>query len=153
MPKVSLNNSGFGYSLRIYENFIAVGSPLYGNNEIKTGAVYIFDINLIEYERIIIPTDGENLDSFGKAIDICKDLIIVGSIDAKGHNQIRSGAIYLYSLTDDSFEEKIFSENSKLDDKFGYSVGIFNSTFVIGSPQSVPENQIPNNWGSIFIYN
>ncbi len=133
-PEPYLQNSldHFGNAVSIYGDYAVVGANGYMSNQ---GCAYILQKNEIGWENIALLTtsDGENGDELGISVSIYGDLVIVG---AKNNNN--SGACYVYKKPFNGWGDmtetaKLIASDGAYSDKFGNSVGIFDTTIVVGA--------------------
>ncbi len=152
-------NDNFGVSVRISEDVIvagAIGDFLTGRA--IPGYVCIFKKPLTGWTTMnetatLSPSDGDKYMIFGGAVDIKKDLIVVGARGADV-NDISDGAVYIYEKPNsgwaNAMETKIiFNEDGQYLGGFGTNVLItdheilvveFNQIFVFNKPMSNWEN-------------
>ena len=180
-PLCSMTGSisyGFGKSVSITNNYLAVGAPYYNSNR---GAVYIYKYTdatcIYELQNILTASivDYPNQTGFGYSICLDKkyeNKIIVGS------NQLSQSNAYLYlsssggwNLTQ-TFSQNTGSEYYKLDDttfnlfpsgsqinsRYGYSVSMYNEVIAVGAPTDLVywEYSGSSNLrqrGSVYLYN
>jgi hypothetical protein len=90
---------GFGNSVSIFEDKVAVGAPAYWTVVDDPGSTYIytFDGSVWGEEREITASDAAINDMFGYSISLKGDILLVGSYydDATYMN---SGSVYFYNL-------------------------------------------------------
>tara|TARA_B100000809_G_scaffold4361_1_gene4600 strand:+ start:19691 stop:21241 length:1551 start_codon:yes stop_codon:yes gene_type:complete len=117
--------TNFGNSVSINNDLIAIGAHNAEGNEIKSGAVYVFeklDSGWTETKKIVA-SNGKKNDYFGHEVDIIdENTISVGAYNADGKEE-RSGVVYIYQKSDanDWTTEIILSDpNGKSSDLFGY---------------------------------
>ncbi len=124
----------FGNSVGISDNTVIVGAPGKNNN---TGAAYIFERNLDdtnnwEEVRKLILGDRTVDDSFGNAVGISNETIVIG---ARGKNSL-AGAAYIYGRNEGGVnnwgvvQQLIAGNRGKF---FGYSVSISNDKVLVGA--------------------
>lgn len=148
-------SDGFGWSVDIQEGILVVGaSSADAINSVGSGpgAVYIYKkqtSNLwVQSQKIIMP-GGQNTDSFGEAVRLNKDLLIIGNPE-EDLNFSRSGAAYIYRLNSSgiySFEQKIIPLDQGNDDRFAESIALSNETIVCGALGN------GDNAGAAYIFN
>ena len=81
-------------------------------------------------------SDGAACDTFRDSIGIYGDTVFVGAnnYDDKGSG---SGSAYIFvrnAASDWSKQPKLTANDGAADDNFGWSVGIYNNTKIIGAP-------------------
>ena len=135
-PSVESNNLYFGSSTDIFEDKIIIGTALaYGRDN-----AYIFELDNIETEIVLTPSDDQYGNIFSNSVAIYGDKIIVGckNDDVNGSN---SGSIYAFNKPESGWVDaneyqKITStyiQNSNFGDGFGTSVSIDGDYAVVGS--------------------
>ena len=147
-PSDAGTNDYFGKALSISGDIIVVGSPYDDDNGSSSGSVYIYKISDPTYERKITPSDGEANDFFGSALSISGDIIVVGK-PYDDDNGSSSGSVYIYKISDPTYERKITPSDGEVSDVFGNSVSISGDIIVVGSPY---DDDNGSNSGSVYIY-
>jgi hypothetical protein len=153
IPQDAEARDGFGFSVAISNDFIAVSSP---NDNIDVGvygSVYIYyndGSSWLEHQKLIAP-DGNLGDGFGRSVYINEDVLIIGAPYAYGDHSY-TGAVYLYKRVDNDwiFQSKILASDGVANDGFGSSVALDNSTCAIGAPED--DNFIGHNAGSVYVF-
>jgi hypothetical protein len=142
------SNNGFGTSVSIYEDYIAVGASRVDEKGENSGAVYVFKISDDSYQRKILASDGLSGDGFGGDVSIQNNHLVVGSPsnDDKGNN---SGSVYVYKLDDLLYERVILAFDGNGSDTFGTSVSVDGDFIVVGSPR---DYDMGKNSGSAYVY-
>jgi hypothetical protein len=134
--------SGFGTSVAIYENTIVVGARTTDFNINPINAVYIYEKTGIDWSAPsisqLVHTVTDYDDSYGKAVAIHGDTIVVGAgyDNTKG---TKGGAAYVYSKVGDSWITqaplltKLTASNGVSGDLFGLSVATNGTDILIGA--------------------
>ncbi|WP_154223760.1 FG-GAP repeat protein [Marinicella rhabdoformis] len=136
--KLSANDAApgniFGASVAAYGDKIIIGASNLINNGV--GAAYLFELDqgIWNQTNKFTPNDGANGDSFGIAVSMNLDRVLVGSSLNIGNN-IDSGSAYVFNLdpqykvtgqiTGLAFENSIVIQNNGTDDLFLDSNGAF----------------------------
>ena len=137
----------FGHSVGVYGNYIVVGSPEHdidGHLSSRIGAVYIFKKNgsVWSWKKTLEPNVCLDFcrPRFGSSVAIFNDTIVVGApfydiVDPKIGN---AGAVYIYERNGDKWiplDNPLTAPNANNGDEFGSSVGLYEDTVIVGSPQ------------------
>jgi len=133
------NNSGAA----ILGDVMVAGSPAARVNNVNiAGAAYVFNRaggNWTDVQRLL-PPDAQPVPgiarSFGAAIAMTADTIVVGDENkTEGSNQFQ-GAAYVYVLSGGTwtFQQKLTASDGAAQDNFGQSVAISGDTIIVGSP-------------------
>jgi hypothetical protein len=194
LPSDGTSYDNFGWSVAISEsNLTVVGA--YGDrdqNQLMTGSVYIFQrhpsrsssaIPFSSWTQIqkLVPT----IDSYGSgsstalggngfygwSVDICQDLIAVGSKSSTSSSSGGGGnGVYLYRRQTESnwnLETKLTPPSNRNLPNYGASVSVDKNTLIIGAhrdlnsgipsatatgPTSLNTVDSANQWGSAFVY-
>ncbi len=142
-----INGDLFGFSLDMDGNTVVVGA--YGKEQ-KKGAVYVFNkpdsgwTNANE-NVMLVAQDRSAGDQFGFDLAINGGHIIVGA-DREDTNGADGGAVYLFSGTGWSLQEKKVPTDGFRDQGFGYAVDILGDTAIVGA---LLDNEKA---GSIYVY-
>ncbi|MEY3609857.1 MAG: hypothetical protein RLZZ264_378 [Bacillota bacterium] len=138
----------FGSSLAIDGDYIVIGSPSHDVRGSDSGAAYVYKISDPSYERIVLPLDLLEGDTFGWGISLDDGMFVVSS-NLSDDSARDAGSFYLFSCEDLSFEEKIIPTLGQADDWFGWGTAIDNGLVAVGS--ILDDNQ-GNDSGSVFLY-
>ena len=145
-------NDYFGKSLAIDDDWLVVGALYDDVNGEKSGSVYVYYYNGIDWEfhSKLTPFDGAPYDRFGYAVDISQGNIVVGAVydDDIGED---AGSVYVYTYDFDSWilKAKLYSSNQNAGDFFGVSVSIDLDKLAVGS---VYNDQNGINSGSVTVF-
>ncbi len=123
----------FGCAVAVYGNYIVVGARYDDEKAHGSGAVYIYKLDDILYERKINATDAALDDFFGYSVDVFGNYVAVGA-KSSDTNGSESGSVYIYKLDDISFERKIYATDAASQDYFGTAVKITENYIVVGVP-------------------
>lgn len=142
-------------SIAIQDDTIVIGSRNGVTYPGYQGVVYVYTRNganwadQIPTESVLTASDGEVDDSFGYAVDIDGDKIVIGAFD----DTARRGIAYLYikgSLGwDNATEIKLIGHDTQVQDRFGTSVAIDGNTIAIGAPFA---NEAGTHAGAVYIF-
>ena len=172
--KLSASDAGpvhrFGWSVSISGDYILVGTRLDHNNEIDTGAVYVFrrddngtpsdpsDDTWVEQAKLVA-SDIALGDLFGASVSISGDRLVVG---ASRHDDAApfTGSAYIFSRDDNGTPsnpaDDVWVEDAKLtasdaaeDALFGGSVGMDGPTVVVGA--SLADGVGPSS-GAVYVF-
>ncbi len=122
----------FGRSVSISGDRAVIGARDGDGNVNDSGAAYIFSRNGTSWSQIskLYAGDGAEDDSYGGAVSICDDWVIVG---AQGEDDMGedSGSVYIYGGL---LPQKITPGDGASDDAFGSSVSLSGNRAIIGAP-------------------
>ena len=141
MPSDGVSSDNFGFSLKLFENCMVVGSRKSDvDGHSNQGAAYIYCYEEIEgwtlYQKIT-SVDGEAGDSFGAAVDITSQYIVVGANLADSGNNNNTGGAYVFEKDFDGewFQsQELISPSNASQNQFGYSLAITNDHIVVSMP-------------------
>ncbi len=135
-PSDGQSGDYFGYSVAIYGENIAISSRYDDDKGTDSGSVYLFKTNDPLFERKILASDGNQQDDFGMNISIYEDFIAVGAPRKEFSDQL-FGSVYLYKISNPSYEQRIYSPESNImggfGANFGVKVSIYSNKLVITS--------------------
>ena len=142
----------FGSSVDISGQYAIIGAPRDGDNGSKSGSAYLFrnDGNSwIEIQKLTA-FDAASGDSFGGAVSIESDLILIGA-STDNHEGQRSGSTYLYRLNNLEWQyvDKVVSNDGAGYDLFGHQTAIASDYMIVGAPW---DNSIAERSGSAYIF-
>uniref|UniRef100_A0A7S2WHY7 Uncharacterized protein n=1 Tax=Mucochytrium quahogii TaxID=96639 RepID=A0A7S2WHY7_9STRA len=140
-PDGSLNDQ-FGKSVAMNNGTIVVGA--WGediNGIINVGAVYTFEKDSNQrwvFKSKLLPPSPSFKEYFGSALSIHKDTMVVGS---RGFFN-KTGRAYIYKKGASGWAlwKRMFSPYPEEQALFGYSVSVFDGTYVIGAQKAKNES-------------
>lgn len=135
-----------GYSVDISGNFAIVGcyGDDFGPSNPNMGSAYIFEKTGIEdwtFVQKIYNSDQDDYDRFGWSVAIDGDMAVVGAYgedeDASDANtRSKAGSAYIFKRGVDGVwtqMQKIVASDRAVNDEFGWSVDISDSTVIVGA--------------------
>jgi len=136
----------FGWSVSIWENYVAVGSYFDDGNELHSGSVYIYILNgesATLYAKLIAD-DGALYDFFGYAVDIYSTYIIVSAVTER--------AVYVFQIEDPYINQiaKLVPSDPSLYDNYGYDLAIKGNNIVVGT--YADDNDEGTDAGAAYVY-
>ncbi|WP_159931184.1 hypothetical protein [Oceanicoccus sp. KOV_DT_Chl] len=146
------SDDGFGSSLAIENNVLAVGVPAKYKEDDYTrrGAVYIYSRNAGSWQYIqkLEASDALPGDSFGKSVSLQGRNLAVGA-SQQGENNV--GAVYLFTLNDGSWTElhKLPAFDQSSYDYFGGNVAITNGVLAVSASG---DDDAGNSAGSMYVF-
>ena len=133
----------FGYSISVYNNTAVIGASADdNNNKTNSGSAYVFEKNSTSgnwtQKAKLLASDGAAFDNFGGSVSVYNNTAIIGAFydDDNGFN---SGSAYVFEKNSTSGNwtqtetVKLTASDAAADDRFGYSVSVYNNTAVIGA--------------------
>jgi len=145
---------GFGDSLAVSDNYIAVGVPSYDSNN---GSVYLYTkvegsswITATE-DFIITPDLPFEDELFGTSVAINENFLIVG---APGYNSSR-GAIYVFERNEGTgvweYVSRLLASDGSTGDQFGGTLSLSGDYFAVGAEfADLSEDEI--NAGAVYLF-
>ncbi|MCB9224809.1 MAG: T9SS type A sorting domain-containing protein [Crocinitomicaceae bacterium] len=138
-------DDNFGYAVTIDGNWAAIGaySDDFGGANPNMGSVYIFEQqglnNWVQVQKLSA-SDQDDYDRFGWSVDIHGDFLVVGAYgeddDENNANPLsKAGSAYFFKNINGTWTEmqKVVASDRDVDDEFGWSVAIYDSTAIIGA--------------------
>ncbi|KAL7468633.1 hypothetical protein ACHAXS_012973 [Conticribra weissflogii] len=134
----------FGWAVSICDNVAIVGSPgtQYPSGYSGAGAAYIFRSNNGDWieEQKVEASDRNSNDTFGRAVAVRGDYVIVGAPHHDTDGNYDSGAAYLFLSVSNVDGERAWTQIQKLsaddgadNDYFGWSVDFFGNNAIVGA--------------------
>jgi len=128
---------GFGGSVAIDADVIAVGAPLESAVGSFAGAAYVFRSVLGTWSEQdkLAATDLATNDRFGSDVSVSGSSVLVGAMNAPSTGANDSGAAYVFVEDGGNWteEQKLEANDSSLGDLFGWSVSIDGDVALIGA--------------------
>ncbi|MBW2254042.1 MAG: tandem-95 repeat protein [Deltaproteobacteria bacterium] len=154
MASVPVYNSGFGSTLAMDADRAVVGAQDTDELGNSAGSAHVFEVNggTGEWTEVatLLASDGDELDKFGRSVDIDGDRVIVGS--GKDLIDDNSGQAYLFERDGTgtwSESCRIAPADTTQSQFFGSSVGVFGDLLVIGADG---DREAANSAGALYIY-
>jgi uncharacterized repeat protein (TIGR02543 family) len=138
----------FGSSISVFGDFIAVGAIGVANFGSNSGAVYVYKLSDINYERKILAYDAAPQDYFGRSVAISGENLVIGA-DENDIGANNSGSAYLYKLNDINFVKRFYPEDRRENLYFGRNIKI-QGNFILVSAHRDDDKGIYS--GSIYVY-
>lgn len=153
------DNSGselkFGISVSLNNNKILIGASQTKNNYgSPSGSAYIFE--LIEGEWLqtheLFSADRFGYGYFGHSVSLINNRALVGAYRLYDSDTNGAGAAFIFDLVSSNWVEsqKLFMEDGRNGDSFGYSVDLSENRLIIGAYRE--EDTGFTNSGSAYIY-
>ena len=133
----------FGGSVAIDGNTVVIGAP--GSNiedNESAGAAYVFVREGITWTQKtkLIASDPDDDDAFGVSVAIEDNTIAVGADSKDFTPLIDTGAVYIFILRDNAWDQKtkLLPTDPDLGNFFGTSVALSGSRLVVGATEANP---------------
>ncbi|MHC4414298.1 MAG: S8 family serine peptidase [Planctomycetota bacterium] len=126
----------FGRAVGLSGETAVVGVYRDEDNGGLSGSAYVFGFDGSSWleESKLLPADGTAGDSFGYAVDVSGETVVVGAFkdDDLGSN---SGSAYVFGFDGSNWveERKLRADDGAADDSFGNAVAVSGGTAVIGA--------------------
>lgn len=121
----------FGGSVGVSLDTAIVGADLDDNPLVNSGSAYLFDMTA-GTQLQLAPNDGGQEQFFGTAVGISGNNAIVGAVSA-WNASLRTGAAYLFDVSDGSQIAKLTASDGDASDAFGAAVAISGDRVVVGA--------------------
>ena len=153
------SGDGFGWSVAIAGDTLAVGAPYEGSNATgvngdqtdnsapRAGAVYVFTRNggVWTQQAYLKASNTDAGDEFGIAVALVDDTLAVGArqedSNATGVNgnqadnsMSEGGAVYVFTRTAGVWSQQAYLKASNFGGRFGYSLALAADTLAVGAP-------------------
>lgn len=152
---------GFGSSLAVGDQLLAVGAPNSIVANTSPGRAYFFERagQAWSTARVIAGTDTDDEDAFGSSVAVDGDLVVVGAageggtvagVDPPSRNDTESfvGAVYVFHAAAGVAVQDHYLKAAVLDadDRFGESVGVSGGRVCVGAPgEASASHGVPGN--------
>ncbi len=139
----------FGASVAIHGNIILVGAQYHNFGPTNSGAAYFFNASTGAQTRFVGPSDAANNDWFGESVAINSVISLISAPNTSNSDGSR-GAVYAFLNSTMKQLLKITPSPLRGDIRFGSSLAINESYFVVGAPgDSSPTTPFP---GEAYVY-
>ncbi len=154
----ALDGDRFGTSVSISNDVILVGATGDDVNGPAAGAAHVFRLWTSDwlYEAELLASDGEEYDYFGQSVSVYGNVALVGAPFDDGAQGSYRGAAYVFRYQTKSSSRGSWSQEAKIvdlhgngDERFGWSVSVWDEVALIGAPEDFVNG--PKS-GSAFVY-
>jgi hypothetical protein len=127
----------FGFSVAIDGNTAAVGTLQDVGANFQQGSAYIFTRSGTTWtqQQKLVASDAAAGDSFGNAVFVLGDTVMIGAAgDTNGAN-VRQGSAYLFTRSGTTWTQtqKLVATDGGVDDSFGAGVAFTSNNAIVGS--------------------
>jgi hypothetical protein len=126
----------FGWAAYVDGNVAAVGSYQDDDGGTNAGAVYVFRFNGSTWveEQKLLASDAKALESFGYAVDLVDDELLIGA-PLEGATGTTAGSAYLFRYDGSSWVErqKLIPSDGAANDKFAFHLALAENVAVSGA--------------------
>ena len=130
-----------GLNIALHKDRLVVGGYTDNNSNFPIGLIYIYDFDGSNWVLTEVPeSDGK----YTGPIDVYENRVVVGN----AYFQVNNGIVHIYEFDGTNWEEETLS-NGFINQHFGNSVAIYDSTIVIGA---VSDDEVCANSGSAYVY-
>lgn len=122
----------FGYAVGMSESTAVIGAWGNGHSGNLSGAAYLFDLSTRTQRFKLTPSDGAELDFFGRSAAISGATIVVGSPgdDDAGSE---SGSAYIFDAATGGQLRKITATDASSEREFGDAVAVDGNIAIVGA--------------------
>ena len=150
-------DDGYGRSVAVSGNIIAVGSPRADDVGSSAGEVFVFNATTGAQLAKLVPTgtrrNPADFAEFGGAVAVSANRIVVGARGTFANGAARiggSGAIYLYDATTRRLISRVMPAGARPKDNVGHSVAVAGSFVVAGTPF---DSSVAPEAGAAYVFN
>lgn len=122
----------FGSAIAIDGDKALISSRADGDNGLRSGSAYLFDLNTGNLLQKFTAPDGNSDDEFGFSVAIDGGKALIGARGDEDNGEL-SGSAYLFDITTGSLIQKFIAPDGVIEDEFGFSVALEGNNALIGS--------------------
>ncbi|HOX47521.1 MAG TPA: hypothetical protein PK668_28265 [Myxococcota bacterium] len=141
----------FGAAAAASGDTVVIGAPEDDDRGADSGSAQVFVRSGLTWPRqqVLLAPDGAAGDSFGVAVAISGDTLVVGA-DGNAASASLSGAAYVFVRSGATWtlQQKLTASDAEANDHFGWSVAISGNTILVGAPY----NDSPSMSGSAYVF-
>lgn len=127
----------FGFSVSIDGNTAAVGTLQDIGANFQQGSAYIFTRSGTTWtqQQKLVASDAAAGDSFGNAVFVLGDTVMIGAAGDTNGTNVRQGSAYLFNRSGTTWTQtqKLVATDGGIEDSFGAGVGFTNNHAIVGS--------------------
>jgi len=135
-PLVPADAELFGTAISLSDDVMVVGSWGSSGAGTDSGSAYVFRFDTVSWveEQILTASDAAAFDTFGFAVAVDDDAIVVGALrDDDGATETGSAYVYRFVATAWVEEQKLTASDGQREDRFGSAVDIDGDTIAVGA--------------------
>jgi hypothetical protein len=128
----------FGFTVSISGDTAVIGAP--GdviNGIVQQGSAYAFVRNGVTWtqQQKLIASDGQFEDTFGYAVALSGDTVMIGAVGDDINNKVNQGSAYAFVRSGGTWtqQQHLTSTDGAASDLFGFTVALSGETAVIGA--------------------
>ena len=129
--------AGFGFSVGVSNDLIAVGAINAQNNGHTPGAVYVFkkDERGWEQQAKLVANDGVDFDLLGFRIGISGSTVLAGAENRALNGNAAVGGAYVFQARDGAWQQtaELIPSDGMASELFGCSIAINQKTLLVGA--------------------
>ncbi|MDA0658887.1 MAG: hypothetical protein O3C60_08570 [Planctomycetota bacterium] len=129
---VAESGGGFGISMSLSGNLLAVGAPDSSIGASSSGVVHLFDVTSGTLMRTIVNPTPASFDSFGQAVSLLGSRLVVGAY-LDDTTALDAGQAYMFDVASGSVLQTFSPPSPSLLGYFGFSVAMSESTVAVGA--------------------
>ncbi len=156
LPEDGEGGLEFGTSVAVMQDgavdVVLVGAPVINITGLRTGEVYIFEIqnNAIVHSQRIQIGDFSFVAGTGESVALDNNLVAIGT-PRRGPGGQNIGSVYLFERGDTSweFKQELQASDATAQDVFGSSVDVDGAWMFVGAPR---EDDEAVNSGAVYIF-
>ena len=153
-PVTGTDSAPMSGGVAIEGDTLVVGSSASRANNVLSGAAYVFVRSGGDWvlQQRLLPSDPTAGQSFGVAVAISGDTIVVGSQNTKVGSNDNQGAVYVFTRTGSVWAEqqKLTASDGTAQDTFGWSVALSGDTALVSSHSADVNGKL--NQGAAYVY-
>lgn len=147
------SGDSFGFSVSLFGDTVVAGANLDDapGGLVDAGSAYVFvrsGTSWMEQQKLL-GLDSTAFDSFGDAVSVSGDTVIVGADrdDTPGGEDAGSAYVFVRAGTTWTEQQKLVVPDGSVAGRFGASVSISGDTAVVGSPFAAPGGR-----GAVYVF-
>lgn len=144
-----------GYSVSMWDQFVAVGAPYKKTGNITTGGVYIYKLVGGNWQFFVtLNPSGNNFQSnFGLSVSLKGNYLIVGAPYQKNAGNVQVGAAYTYNFNGTNWQQTQVIYGSVANTNYGTTVAINQFGTYIAVSETGAQVGALTNCGVVRVYN
>ncbi len=129
----------FGRSVAIHGSTIVVGAPgeVTGMRSPSAGSAHVFERRgwNWRYQQTLVASDAQNRASFGRAVAVWGDTVVVGAEHERHPSGDNAGAVHVFTRHGMNWvlRQTLVASDPGRENHFGHSLSLFDDTLVVGT--------------------
>ncbi|MGH9838559.1 MAG: putative Ig domain-containing protein [Blastocatellia bacterium] len=145
----------FGAAVALSGDTVVIGAPMNDATQWDQGSVYVFVRSGGFWTQLpkLTASDGATGDSFGAAVALSGDTLVVGAPFGAVGSNVQQGSVYVFTRNGGFWNEqqKLTASDGAAFDEFGCAVALSSDTLVVGAHRDANGSNVEQGSAYVFV--